>query len=176
MEFNFLASSLMSSNSVESVSNAETGTKLDQMPVEIHGKILSYVEISDVLNYGCTCRLFHRYSENQQLWYVLMRVRLTKNNLKNKKKFSCFFFRKLQWIRLSSKTPFTYIPAQSMTDLAVNFKDACHRLWRILINDNQIFGSLTPYKCLRCREFTCTPACIEERTGSKVSIDIGGKV
>ena len=85
--------------------------------------------------------------------------------------FSC---RKLQWIRLSSKTPFTYIPAQSMTDLAVNFKDSCHRLWRILINDNQIFGSLTPYKCLRCREFTCTPACIEERTGSKVSIDIGG--
>ena len=83
-------------------------------------------------------------------------------------------FRKLQWIRLSSKTPFTYIPAQSMTDLAVNFKDSCHRLWRILINDNQIFGSLTPYKCLRCREFTCTPACIEERTGSKVSIDIGG--
>ena len=70
MEFNFLASSLMSSNSVESVSNAESGTKLDQMPVEIHGKILSYVEITDVLNYGCTCKLFHRYSENQQLWYV----------------------------------------------------------------------------------------------------------
>ena len=91
MEFNFLASSLMSSNSGESVSNAESGTKLDQMPVEIHGKILSYVEISDVLNYGCTCRLFHRYSENQQLWYVHMRVRLTKNNLKNNNFFHVFF-------------------------------------------------------------------------------------
>ena len=81
-----MASSLMSSNSGESVSNAESGTKLDQMPVEIHGKILSYVEISDVLNYGCTCRLFHRYSENQQLWYVYETWRLflylKKNNLK----------------------------------------------------------------------------------------------
>ena len=87
-----------------------------------------------------------------------------------------FSYRKLQWIRLSSKTPFNYIPAQSMTELGVNFKDACHRLWRVLIYDNHIFGGLNPVKCLRCREYTCTPTCIEERTSSKVSIDIGGKM
>ena len=63
-----------------------------------------------------------------------------------------------------------------MTELGVNFKDACHRLWRVLIYDNHIFGGLNPVKCLRCREYTCTPTCIEERTSSKVSIDIGGKM
>ena len=63
-----------------------------------------------------------------------------------------------------------------MTELGVNFKDSCHRLWRVLIYDNQVFGGLNPVKCLRCREFTCTPSCIEERTSSKVSIDIGGKM
>ena len=63
-----------------------------------------------------------------------------------------------------------------MTELGVNFKDACHRLWRVLIYDNHIFGGLNPVKCLRCREYTCTPTCIEERTSSKVALDIGGKM
>ncbi len=64
-----------------------------------------------------------------------------------------------------------------MTELGgVNFKDSCKRLWRVLISETCTFGGLNPVKCVCCREFTCTPACIEERRGFKVTIDIGGKI
>ena len=63
-----------------------------------------------------------------------------------------------------------------MTDLGVNFKDACHRLWRVLVSENNTFGGLNPVKCIYCREFTCSQTCIEERRGQKVTIDIGGKI
>ena len=86
------------------------------------------------------------------------------------------FFRKLQWIRFSLKTPFSFLPIESISELGVNFRDACKRLWKVLVSDsNPTFGGLNPVKCDYCREYTCTPTCIEERRGFKVSIDIGGK-
>ena len=86
------------------------------------------------------------------------------------------FFRKLQWIRFSLRTPFSFLPTTSISELGVNFKDACRRLWMVLVSDsNPTFGGLNPVKCDFCRQFTCTPTCIEERRGFKVAIDIGGK-
>ena len=85
-------------------------------------------------------------------------------------------FRKLQWIRFSVKTPFNFLETTSISELGVNFKDACKRLWKVLVSDsNPTFGSLNPVKCDFCRQYTCTPTCIEERRGYKVAIDIGGK-
>ena len=87
-----------------------------------------------------------------------------------------FNFRKHQWMKLSQKTPFTFLPLPSLSDLGVNFKDACRRLWRVLVTEGS-FGGLTPSKCNHCREFTCVASCIEERSSTpKVSIDIGGKI
>lgn len=63
-----------------------------------------------------------------------------------------------------------------MTDLGVNFKDSCRRLWKILVSDTMTFGGLNPAKCPICRDFTCSPNCIEERRGLKATIDIGGKM
>lgn len=85
-------------------------------------------------------------------------------------------FRKIQWAKFSQKTPFTFLPSSSMTELGVNFRDASKRLWKVLISESLQFGGLNPVKCVYCREFTCTPTCIEERRGFKVSIDIGGKI
>ena len=46
----------------------------------------------------------------------------------------------------------------------------------VLVSDsNPTFGGLNPVKCDFCRQYTCTPTCIEERRGFKVAIDIGGK-
>ena len=85
--------------------------------------------------------------------------------------------RKLQWIRFSLKTPFTYLSTSSMTDIGVNFRDTCKRLWKVLVSaENPTFGGLNPVKCVYCREFTCPPTCIEERRGLKVTLDIGGKI
>ncbi len=79
-------------------------------------------------------------------------------------------------MKLSLKTPFTFLPLTSLSDLGVNFKDACRRLWRVLVTEGS-FGGLTPSKCIHCREFTCVASCIEERSSTpKVSIDIGGKI
>ena len=79
-------------------------------------------------------------------------------------------------MKLSQKTPFTFLPLTSLSDLGVNFKDACRRLWRVLVTEGS-FGGLTPSKCNHCREFTCVASCIEERSSTpKVSIDIGGKI
>ena len=86
-----------------------------------------------------------------------------------------YFFRKHQWINLSAKTPFTFPPESSLVDLGINFKDACKRLWRVLVTEGS-FGGLTPAKCINCREYTCITACIEERSTPKVCIDVGGKI
>ncbi len=61
-------------------------------------------------------------------------------------------------------------------EVGTNFKDACKRLWRIIVTDNGLFGGLIPTKCARCREYTCSAQCIEEKINSKLSIDIGGKM
>jgi len=125
--------------------------KLDHLPTEIHVKILSLLDLPDVLAYSSTCKLFYKYSEDQNLW-------------------------KLQWIRFSLRTPFSFLPTTSISELGVNFKDACRRLWMVLVSDsNPTFGGLNPVKCDFCRQYTCTPTCIEERRGFKVAIDIGGK-
>ena len=42
--------------------------KLDHLPAEIHVKILSLLDLSDVLAYSSTCKVFYRYAENQQIW------------------------------------------------------------------------------------------------------------
>ena len=63
-----------------------------------------------------------------------------------------------------------------MTDLGVNFKDTCRRLWKVLISETATFGGLNPAKCPICRQYTCGPQCIEERRGLKAIIDIGGKM
>ena len=42
--------------------------KLDHLPAEIHVKILSYLDLTDVLAYSSTCKLFYKYAENQQIW------------------------------------------------------------------------------------------------------------
>lgn len=83
--------------------------------------------------------------------------------------------RKHQWLSLSRKTPFTFLPGHDLTELGVNFKDLCHRLWMILVRSQEAFGGLNPIKCLDCKEYTCSASCIEERS-SKVSLDIGGKI
>lgn len=127
-------------------------TSLEHLPVEIHVKILSFVDLMDVLSYATTCKYFYRCAESQLLW-------------------------KVQWIKFSQKTPFSFLPTASMTDLGVNFRDTCKRLWKVLISESIIFGGgLNPVKCCYCREFTCNPTCIEERRGLKAAIDIGGKI
>ena len=79
-------------------------------------------------------------------------------------------------MKLSHKTPFTFLPLASLSDLGVNFRDSCRRLWRVLVTEGA-FGGLTPTKCIHCREFTCIASCIDERSSTpKVSIDIGGKI
>ena len=107
-------------------------------------------------------------------FYLLRPVSYTLNVWFHKNIF--LIFRKLQWIRFSVKTPFNFLETTSISELGVNFKDACKRLWKVLVSDsNPTFGSLNPVKCDFCRQYTCTPTCIEERRGYKVAIDIGGK-
>lgn len=46
----------------------------------------------------------------------------------------------------------------------------------ILVCAEDAFGGLNPVKCLDCKEYTCAASCIEDRSCSKVSLDIGGKI
>ena len=108
-------------------------------------------------------------------YYIDRFLRKPTLECKYSSKLFCIF-RKLQWIRFSVKTPFNFLETTSISELGVNFKDACKRLWKVLVSDsNPTFGSLNPVKCDFCRQYTCTPTCIEERRGYKVAIDIGGK-
>ena len=78
---------------------------------------------------------------------------------------------------MSRKTPFTFLPVQSLVELGVNFKDCCRRLWKVMVTETAAIGGLSPVKCIHCKEFTCTPACIEEvMMHKKVSLDVGGKI
>ncbi len=86
-----------------------------------------------------------------------------------------FASRKHHWLKLSRKTPFQFPPQPSLSELCINFKDACRRLWRILIVEGA-FGGLIPTKCVHCRMYTCPPECVEDRNlALKYTIDIGGK-
>ena len=53
----------------------------------------------------------------------------------NKNCFLIFHFRKHQWIKLSRKTPFTFLSVAHLVELNINFKDACKRIWKILVNE-----------------------------------------
>ena len=53
------------SNEVLEESNV---VKLDHLPAEIHVKILSLLDLPDVLAYSSTCKIFYKYAEDQQIW------------------------------------------------------------------------------------------------------------
>jgi len=46
----------------------DSATAIDQLPAEIHFKILKSLDPLDVLAYSRVCKLFYKYSDNQQLW------------------------------------------------------------------------------------------------------------
>ena len=77
-------------------------------------------------------------------------------------------------MKLSREAPFTFLTTTTLSQLGVNFKDVCRRLWKVLVLEGS-FGALNPTKCVDCKEYTCSQACIEDRS-SKVSLDIGGKI
>lgn len=91
-----------------------------------------------------------------------------------------FLFRRCQWTRLSSETPFDFLTSETMTQLGVNFKDCCRRLWRILALQTSELGGLAPEKCAgECGRYTCVCGDgLEERLGGKMvaAVDVGGKV
>ncbi len=126
-----------------------TATSFLSLPVEIHSKILFLLDPSDVLSYSRTCKACLKYATSQQLW-------------------------RHQWYKLSRKTPFLFLPVASLVDFGANFKDACRRLWQILVVESA-YGGLIPSKCVDCKEYTCSASCVEERS-SKVSLDIGSKI
>ncbi|TRY77482.1 hypothetical protein TCAL_07407 [Tigriopus californicus] len=119
------------------------------LPEEIHIKVLDLLDPSDLLAYARTCQTARKYVDSQQVW-------------------------KHQWVKLSRKTPFTFLSSLSLVDLGVNFKDSCRRLWKIMVTEGEI-GGLNLIKCVFCKEYTCLPSCIEDRV-AKVAIDIGGKI
>ena len=46
-----------------------------------------------------------------------------------------FNFRKHQWIKLSRRTPFTFLSVENLVELNINFKDACKRIWKICVKE-----------------------------------------
>ena len=70
MDFKFSKSSLpwRSLPGAKQVNTDPNATKLEHLPAEIHVKILSFVDLTDVVAYSSTCRLFYRYAESQQIW------------------------------------------------------------------------------------------------------------
>ena len=46
----------------------ESKVKFEDLPLELHLKILALVDLTDVLSYSTTCKLFYRHSDSQQLW------------------------------------------------------------------------------------------------------------
>ena len=125
-------------------------SKLLSLPVEIHSMILYLLDPPDVLAYSRTCKTLLRHADSQQLW-------------------------RYQWCKFSRKTPFAFLPASTLVEVGANFKDACRRLWQVLVTEGA-FGGLLPAKCPDCREYTCGAACIEEGRTLKVSLDIGSKL
>jgi len=131
--------------------SAVVTANLNSLPVEIHAQILSYLDPIDCLSYGKVCRVTARAAECNQVW-------------------------KRQWLKLSKETPFIFLnDLDQLSELGINFKDVCKRLWRVLVRQTQEFGDYTPAKCIHCREYTCLAECIEEIRSNRVSLDIGGK-
>lgn len=120
------------------------------LPVEIHSMILYLLDPPDVLVYSRTCKALLRHADSQQLW-------------------------RYQWSKFSRKTPFLFLPANTLVELGANFKDACRRLWQVLVTEG-VYGGLLPAKCPDCKEYTCGSACIKEGRARKVSLDIGSKL
>ena len=123
---------------------------LISLPVEIHSMILYLLDPPDVLAYSRTCKTLLRHADSQQLW-------------------------RYQWSKFSRKTPFAFLPANTLVELGANFKDACRRLWQVLVTEG-VYGGLLPAKCPDCKEYMCGSACIEEGRALKVSLDIGSKL
>ena len=107
----------------------------------------------DILAYSSTCKRFEKYADDQKIW-------------------------RHQWDKLSRKTPFSFLPTEHLVEVNINFRDACKRIWKILVNEGHDGIHLNPTKCIHCREYTCMNACIIDRQASsnKVAIDIGGKM
>merc|ERR1712029_275694 len=126
---------------------------LTSLPVEIHAQILTYLDPMDVLNYARVCRATASASDCNRVW-------------------------RHQWLKLSKQTPFIFInDLEQLTDLGINFKDVCKRLWRVLVSQTPEFGDFTPTKCIHCREYTCLDECISDcGMSNRVSLDIGGKI
>ena len=75
MEFKFSGKPLnfafsRQDSSIEVDQDDAPSSKFLDLPVEIHAKILSYVDITDVLSYASTCKLFYRYADSQLLWKI----------------------------------------------------------------------------------------------------------
>lgn len=70
MDFKFPTSMpmLFTSPEVEESENDESRVKFQDLPLELHVKILSLIDLTDVLAYSTTCKIFYRNSNSQQLW------------------------------------------------------------------------------------------------------------
>lgn len=69
-----------------SKTSASSSTTIDQLPAEIHCKILKDLDPLDVLAFSRVCKLFYKYSDNQQLWWVrfpwlFQSVRIFRNHI-----------------------------------------------------------------------------------------------
>ena len=67
MDFKFGTSASILFGTPE-VDEDDSRVKFEDLPLELHIKILSYVDLTDVLSYSTTCKLFYRNSDSQQLW------------------------------------------------------------------------------------------------------------
>ena len=67
MDFKFGSSASILFGTTE-VDEDGSKAKFEDLPLELHIKILSYVDLTDVLSYSTTCKLFYRNSDSQQLW------------------------------------------------------------------------------------------------------------
>ena len=70
MDFKFLTPMpmLFTSPEVEEAENDESRVKFQDLPLELHIKILSLIDLTDLLAYSTTCKTFYRNSNSQQLW------------------------------------------------------------------------------------------------------------
>lgn len=70
MEFKYPLTFGLQRQDSSSLDVDEEAVKFTDLPIEIHSKILSYVDITDILTYATTCKLLYRYADSQQLWKI----------------------------------------------------------------------------------------------------------
>jgi len=115
------------------------------LPEEIILRIFRGLDPFDVWSVARTCKHLNNISGCPALW-------------------------KYHWTRLVEGAPFRFPSPQNLQDLGVCFQDAVRRLCRTLCS-----GAASIPKCSFCKEYTCVPSCLQQRS-SKIVVDIGGKM